>query len=260
MAVDGISSVEEFITQVKREYNRWNTRDFPSFRGEPHSPTPLLPRLFREKNQDGSAHDENQLLQFFRRKAPVLGLGCIPPRAEHTDEWLFLAQHVGLPTRLLDWTEGALVALYFSLIEVKDNSEAPVVWMLDPIELNRLSLPAGQIRDNEFPLTWDYRERLNIGTENFRCAWEQKRWGLAFPVAVQPTNIHPRMSSQKSCFTIHGTREECLTKLVPAEYLKKFEIDPNAIQMLKDLRVLGISHSSLFPDLDGLAKELGRIF
>jgi hypothetical protein len=97
VALDKTTSIEEFIEQVKSEYKRWNTCNFPWFRGEPDSPTPLLPRVFREHNSNGKPHDENQLLQFFRMKAPVLGLECVPPRAEHTDQWFFLAQHVGLP-------------------------------------------------------------------------------------------------------------------------------------------------------------------
>ena len=56
------------------------------------------------------------------------------PMREHTDQWLFLARHAGLPTRLLDWSEGALIALHFAL---KDPN--PVVWMLNPLDLNDLS-------------------------------------------------------------------------------------------------------------------------
>ena len=103
------------------------------FRGEPEVERPLLPKVFR-KSLDGRVHNENQLLQMFRMKAPTFTKYDTPPRG-NTDQWLFLAQHVGLPTRLLDWTESALVGLYFAL-----KQEKPIVWMLDPFRLNELSV------------------------------------------------------------------------------------------------------------------------
>jgi hypothetical protein len=96
----------------------------------------------------GFTPHENALLQMFRARASEFH-DAVPMR-EYTDQWLFLARHAGLPTRLLDWSEGALIALYFALKEPN-----PVVWMLNPLDLNDLSYSApSQIRPRQFPLPW----------------------------------------------------------------------------------------------------------
>ncbi len=249
-----IGSIRTFVSRVLGDYNSWDTDAKPWFRGEPITDTPLLPKLYRGRS-DGTKYDENELVQDFRRMAPSLGQGSTPDRKD-IDKWLFLMQHVGLPTRLLDWTEGALIALKFALSEKK-----PVVWMLNPVELNRLSAGAG-VPSNVFPLTW-FRPpdgSINIGVENIKAAWETGKTALDLPVAVKPTYIHPRMNAQKSCFTVHGRKDLPLPDLIPGEILKKYIILPSRREIiLKELTMLGISQSLLFPDLDGLAQELKEL-
>jgi len=197
----------------------------------------------------------------FRMKAPVFTEGFAPLRGD-TDQWLFLAQHVGLPTRLLDWSESALLGLYFAL-----KCDKPVVWMLDPFRMNELSVTekyaGGGESERSYPLTWfDPRGSVkNIGVENIKGAWERDYDGLDLPVAVHPTYIHPRMGAQRSMFTIHGAKPEPITDLIPSHLLRKSIIDTEAKpQILKDLQMLGIHDSTAFPDLDGLASELADLY
>ena len=77
-------------------------------------------------------YSEATLLEKFRASAPTY-LERLPA----TDwEWLFLMQHYGLRTRLLDWTESSLIALYFAIRDNSGDVDA-AVWAMNPWWLNR---------------------------------------------------------------------------------------------------------------------------
>jgi hypothetical protein len=255
-----ITTVTGFVTKVKSQYLRWKMPQYVWFRGEPIVETRLTPKLYRPR-ADGSYHHENKLLQMFRMKAQSFAENPTPDRGS-IDEWLFLAQHVGLPTRLLDWTENALLALHFAV-----KAEKPVVWMLNPMALNThvVSTLAGREvgEYEEFPLTWVRPKdpAINIGHENIRGAWERDRRGVDLPVAVHPTYVHPRMGAQRSVFTVHGRNKDPIDILIPASLLVRFEILPGAIlNIQRELRMLGVQEATAFPDLDGLARELATLY
>lgn len=214
-----------------------------------------MPSLYRTST--GSAR-ENQLLETFCARAAAFSQDALPDRKK-TDQWLFLAQHVGLATRLLDWSEGALIALFFA-----SRENEPIVWMLHPLHLNYHAGGAPPTVDpnslREFPLPW-FNPRaagvVNIANQNMRGAWEQDRVGVDLPVAVHPTYVHSRLRAQHACFTVHGKRKDSLHVLVPDSILKRYVIDPTCrLAIRRELAVLGVTESVAYPDLDGLARDL----
>jgi hypothetical protein len=79
------------------------------------------------KLKDVLRQEQDLRLEFRRRGSQLIGEG---KPADHWERY-FLMQHYGVPTRLLDWTDGALVALYFAVKQIRIPEDA-VVYILDP--------------------------------------------------------------------------------------------------------------------------------
>ena len=109
------------------------------FRGTRDCTHQLVPSLYRHPTVKGTDHLidlEWELLSEFRHEAPPFG-GKLPSEQL---ELLFLMQHYGIPTRLLDWTENPFIALFFALENARQErpgeEKDATVWLLDPIRLN----------------------------------------------------------------------------------------------------------------------------
>lgn len=105
------------------------------FRGMSCSEWPIATSLERLKSPPRDV--EPALLRSFRKYAPR---GTF---ASHSDwEALAVAQHNGLPTRLLDWSVSPLVAVHFATCERQYFSQPGVVWCVDVLALRDRVLPA----------------------------------------------------------------------------------------------------------------------
>src|SRR5260370_271273 len=101
------------------------------FRGHPKIFESLLPAAYRAPFYSARPNIEFWAGQRFRLRARSFA-SRVPDWGDHL-LWLLLMQHYGVPTRLLDWTESILVALYFA---TDPNGEPGEVWCMNPSRLN----------------------------------------------------------------------------------------------------------------------------
>ena len=139
-----IRSVSDCIKLVERLISTWNKQPHPfgnAFkthgfgvwaRGEScNYRTRLLPDLLRDKELMSRGAE---LFHLAKAVCAQSGNMC---RSEL--DWVTLFRHHGFPTRLLDWTESALSALFFAVEDVSDHDKDGVLYVLNALRLGRVA-------------------------------------------------------------------------------------------------------------------------
>ena len=170
-------------------------------------------------------------------------------------EWIFLMQHHRGLTRLLDWTESPLVALYFALAGAADEASA-VVWCLDPMELNRKS---GHRRRFD-------RDILAFGIDEVLNGYLPDRVGenqgaeLLPIAAIGPRNSR-RMIAQSGTFTIMHRQRVAIEDVPDQDHVWRLVIPAaHKANLRAELRLLGFNEFMLFPELETLALHTREMF
>jgi len=220
--------------------------DYVFFRGHGNASWPLLPSIGRtysiagnesllvEGYEDWKTLESDLLERFCKYSLPFL-----QERPSKKLEWLVLAQHHGLPTRLLDWNSNPLKALFFAVENPTQKTDgavwafAPDGWWTD------LSKVESEIDESEYVYPW------------------------------LPDHSNARIAAQEGCFTIFplpsNTRPLLPLNAAGAHkfvgFAEKWVIPAASKARLRiELTKLGITHQTLFPGLDGLATRIRRDF
>ncbi len=198
------------------------------FRGQ-REDMPLLPRIARVTFDVGAnvVDVEKKMFADFRRQAqPHLEL-----RPDNDWDWLALAQHHGMATRLLDWTSNPLAAMWFAVQRPSVSGLPAVIWSLT---VN----------------STDYVESKE-GADP---------WNVDRTRVFRPTHITRRIIAQNGWFTAHRFRSVgsflALDKnSMYKRRLRRILVPAAAFSDLRwDLDRFGINAASLFPDLDGVSR------
>ena len=236
-----INSLEDVIKASKLATQNMTTNAW-WWRGLPDENYSLLPGVLREQIDLVLESDKSMI---FMQGALARHEKC--PRKEEFSRWLFLMQHHGLKTRLMDWTLSPFIALFFVIW--KEQEKCGSLCALNPGILNE-----NQYGKHDIPLP-HADEVIKITSQAFSPGPHENDK----IIALSPDQVDPRMLLQFSRFTIHGGLTP-LDQMPNAEnFLMKFSVSANAKPKIEAQLVhMGIRLSNLFPDLDHLALDFNE--
>ena len=208
----------------------------------------LLPTLARNSEHLAAELD---LLGKFQQDASLL---LVHSALNQEWQWLTIMQHHGCPTRLLDWSESPLVALYFAVSNKDHLNEDGALWLLLPHRLNELR----GIRPKypkQIPSFGD-----EVMTAYTPTTVSRETMSTMGPIAIIGPRNTPRMQAQLGVFTIIHRDATAIEEVPPGpagrhvwRYRIRAQDKPRIIQ---ELALLGVKKFQLFPELSSIGEIL----
>ncbi len=227
-----IKSLREYIEKIEDLIKQKGENKHVVFRGQ-NTDEPLKPKLGRVKLRNSKSSKSPEVLLFEEFKRSYYPLAEFKPNNDL--DLLALAQHHGLPTRLLDWSYNALIALWFAVSKETKKNQNAVVYLLFLEEENFI---------------------IEKNIQNFNIFEYDKI------IMFRSTVVSKRISSQSGLFSLHNKDSKgnmiALEESNLNSKLIKITINSESISSIRNsLQNVGINNYSVFPDIDGLCNHLG---
>ena len=259
---DLITVLSTFVDEPRGEETGGHFRSPYFFRGMTNASWPLktsLERLVPDPEKAGGV--ERPALRAFGKYAPV---GAFSRDSEW--ECLAVAQHNGLPTRVLDWTSSPLIAAHFATVErprKKEEVVDGVIWCVNHKGLRDiLPVKLHEVLENEqaFAFNVPLLDILYPSLNGFDKTCEESGDVLIF---LEPPSIDARIHNQYAILSVMNgaskSHDDYLRK--NSGLVRRIVIAADAKSKIRDmLDQNNITERMLFPGLPGLCDWLRRYY
>ena len=255
--IEDFNKLEELVFDIPKNKDNGRYRSAYLYRGMSDADFELKTSLMRNCGKKASSL-EGHLLDNFKKYVSIED----PTINESIWKAMIVGQHHGLPTRLLDWTHSALVALHFAtsegnmdLLGEKDTA----IWRIDARELNTL-LPRHyqETLNNKSTFVFSVDHLMETVSE---LSEYDKDMGDKSMVVVEPPSIDQRIANQYSFFTVVPKEITDINQFLEKNTNNtiKYVIDKKLNWRIRDiLDQLNMNERMIYPGIDGIAKWLAR--
>ncbi|MED3992243.1 FRG domain-containing protein [Priestia aryabhattai] len=258
LQAEGWIDLQEELFNFPLHPDHGRYRSSLAYRGVGSSRFDLSTSLMRIDN----SYMESHLLRNFKKYARSI------LKDNHNDwELIAVAQHYGLPTRLLDWSFSPYVALHFATSDISKYNEDGAIWCLDIEKVNRLLPPKyREALDDEgsYVFTVDLLKKIyDIEISKMKDFDLEEKIGDDFVICLEPPSLDERIVNQYAMFTLMTNSDRTFDNLFSnyPDIHKKIIIPAGLKLEIRDkLDQANINERMIYPGLQGISEWLKRYY